>query len=38
MNVVVARIADVAAGMQTPAVVVVGDVVHAARLVEALAA
>ena len=31
-------IADVAAGMQTPAVVVVGDVVHAARLVEALAA
>jgi uroporphyrin-III C-methyltransferase len=33
-----ATIADVAEGMQTPAVVVVGDVVHAARLVEALAA
>jgi uroporphyrin-III C-methyltransferase len=31
-------IAAVAAGMRTPAVVVVGDVVHAARLVEALAA
>jgi uroporphyrin-III C-methyltransferase len=31
-------IADVARGMRTPAVVVVGDVVHAARLVEAVAA
>jgi uroporphyrin-III C-methyltransferase len=33
-----ATIAEVAQGMRTPAVVVVGDVVHAARLVEAVAA